>query len=133
MMTLRQLLATFPNEDACREFLMERRWPNGVLCPRCGKSETVYKIKQPWKWECSNKECRKGNAYRFSIISGTVFENTKYPLRTWFEVVWQMLNSKKGISALQIHRLIGSRVLPDGLVYVPSACAPRCTIPSSSN
>ena len=56
----------------------------------------VNKIKQPWKWECSNKDCRKGNAYRFSIISGTVFENTKYPLRIWFEVVWQMLNSERG-------------------------------------
>ena len=119
-MTLKQLLATFPNEDACREFLMEPRWPGAALCPRCGKSETVYKIKQPWKWECSNKDCRKGNAYRFSIISGTVFENTKYPLRTWFEVVWQMLNSKKGVSALQIQRQIGMQVLPDGLVYVPS-------------
>jgi transposase-like protein len=107
MMTLKELLATFPTEDSCREFLMERRWPSGVRCPRCGKTETVYKLAKPWKWECSNKECRKGNAYRFSIISGTVFENTKYPLRTWFEVVWQMLNSKKGVSALQIQRQIG--------------------------
>jgi transposase-like protein len=107
MMTLKQLLAIFPNEDVCREFLMERRWPNGVRCPRCGKTETVYKLAKPWKWECSNKGCRKGNAFRFSIISGTVFENTKYPLGTWFEVVWQMLNSKKGVSALQIQRQIG--------------------------
>ena len=79
MMTLKELLATFPNEDACREFLMARRWPDGVRCPRCGQSETVYKLAKPWKWECSNKPCRKGNAYRFSIISGTIFENTKYP------------------------------------------------------
>jgi transposase-like protein len=79
-----------------------------VLCPRCGKTETVYPLKtRPWHWECSNKECRKGHAYRFSIISGTIFENTKYPLRTWFEVLWQMLNSKKGVSALQIQRQIG--------------------------
>jgi hypothetical protein len=109
MMTLKQLMATFPTDDSCREFLMERRWPTGVRCPRCGKSETVYKIKLAWKWECSNKECRKGHAYRFSIISGTIFENTKYPLKTWFEVVWQMLNSKKGVSALQIQRQIGCK------------------------
>jgi hypothetical protein len=109
MMTLKELMATFPTNDSCREFLMERRWPNGVRCPRCGKSETVYKLSLPWKWECSNKECRKGHAYRFSIISGTIFENTKYPLKTWFEVVWQMLNSKKGVSALQIQRQIGCK------------------------
>jgi ISXO2-like transposase domain/Transposase zinc-ribbon domain len=108
MMTLKELLTTFPTEDACRDFLMARRWPDGVRCPRCGNGETVYKLAKPWKWECSNKDCRKGNAYRFSIISGTVFENTKYPLRTWFEVVWQMLNSKKGVSALQIQRQIGA-------------------------
>ena len=108
MMTLRELMATFPTNDACKQFLMERRWPDGrVKCPRCGKPDNVYKIAQPWKWECSNKECRKGNAYRFSIIAGTVFENTKYPLKTWFDVLWQILNSKKGVSALQIQRQIG--------------------------
>jgi transposase-like protein len=109
MMTLKQLLATFPTEDACREYLFEHRWPDGhPRCPRCGKSETVYNINQPWKWECSNKDCRTGNAYRFSLLVGTIFENTKCPLRTWFEVLWSMLNAKKGISSLQIQRQIGS-------------------------
>ena len=109
MMTLRQLMATFPSEDDCKEFLFKRRWPKAVTCPRCGKAEQVYALKtMPWRWECANKACRTGNAYRFSIISGTVFENTKYPLKTWFEVLWQMLNSKKGVSAMQIQRQIGA-------------------------
>jgi transposase-like protein len=108
MMTLQQLMATFPSEDDCKRFLVQRRWAGLVRCPRCGKAETVYGIAKPWHWECSNKECRKGNAYRFSIISGTVFENTKYPIKTWFEVLWQMLNSKKGVSAKQIQRQIGA-------------------------
>jgi hypothetical protein len=108
MMTLKELMQTFPDETACKQFLMDRRWPDGkVTCPRCGKAEKVYKIAQPWKWECSNKDCRKGNAYRFSIIAGTIFENTNYKLKVWFEVLWSMLNSKKGISALQIQRQIG--------------------------
>src|SRR5690242_7936134 len=106
MMSLRELIETFPSEDDCKRFLVERRWSGLVRCPRCGKHETVYGITKPWHWECSNKKCRSGNAYRFSITSGTVFENTKYPLRTWFEVLWQMLNSKKGVSALQIQRQI---------------------------
>jgi transposase-like zinc ribbon protein len=110
MMTLRALMVTFPTNDTCKQFLMDRRWPDGkVKCPRCGKPDHVYKIAQPWKWECSNKECRKGNAYRFSIIAGTIFENTNYPLKTWFEVLWQILNSKKGVSALQIQRQIRMR------------------------
>jgi hypothetical protein len=109
MMTLRQLMETFPTDEACREFLFFRRWPDGPTCPRCGKSETVYNIALAWKWECANKACRKGHAYRFSLTSGTIFENTKYPLKVWFEVLWQMLNSKKGVSALQIQRQIGCK------------------------
>jgi transposase-like protein len=110
MMTLRELMATFPTNEACKQYLTDRRWPDGkVTCPRCGKSETVYALKtRAFNWECSNKEHRKGHAYRFSVLVGTIFENTNYPLKTWFEVLWQMLNSKKGVSALQIQRQIGS-------------------------
>ncbi len=108
-MTLRELMATFPTEDACKEFLRDRRWPADVTCPRCGKAEHVYELTtRPFHWECANKKCRKGNAYRFSITSGTVFENTKYPPKVWFEVLWTMLNSKKGVSAAQIQRQIAS-------------------------
>lgn len=95
-MTFQELMDAFPTEDSCREYLFNRRWPDGVpRCPRCGKSETVYNINQPWKWECSNSECRTGNAYRFSILVGTIFENTKIPLLTWFKVLYTILQSKK--------------------------------------
>ncbi len=106
MMTLRQLMATFPTEDACKQFLKDRRWPDGVVkCPRCG-NDKVYNLKgRPWHWQCA--KCSK-SGYRFSVIAGTIFENTNYPLRTWFEVLWQILNSKKGVSAMQIQRQIGS-------------------------
>ena len=107
-MTWPQFERMFPNEEACREYLYARRWPDVVKCPRCLKSETVYKIALPWKWECWNTECASGHAYRFSLIAGTIFESTKYPLRTWFWVLFLMITSKKGISALQIHRMIGS-------------------------
>ncbi len=107
-MTWPQFEQMFPDEEACRSYLFARRWPDGVKCPRCGKSETVYKIALPWKWECANKDCRKGNAYRFSLIAGTIFENTKYPLRVWFHVLYMIVTSKRGVSALQVHRTIGS-------------------------
>jgi transposase-like protein len=104
MMTLRELMATFPTGEPCKQFLMEHRWQDGIVrCPRCG-NPAVYKLKtRPFHWLC--KYCKN---YRFSVISGTIFENTKYPLKSWFEVLWQMLNSKKGVSAMQIQRQIGS-------------------------
>ena len=107
MMTFQQFMATFPDEDACRRYLFERRWPDAkVKCPRCEKSETVYPLKtMPWRWECSNPGCRSGNAYRFSLLVATVFEDTKIPLVTWFKVLYAMLQSKKGISSRQVRRM----------------------------
>ena len=107
-MTLTQVMERFSTEDACKEFLRDMRWPNGVQCPRC-KSTKVYSLKaRPFSWVCKNKDCGGRNGYRFSVITKTVFENTNFPLRTWFQVIYLMTQSKKGISALQIHRQIGS-------------------------
>jgi transposase-like protein len=95
----------FPDEDACRAYLVFRRWPEGVHCPRCG-SDHVYTLKtMAYKWECM--ECGEGISYRFSHIAGTIFENTNKPLRDWFKVTHLMLTSKKGMSALQIFRYMG--------------------------
>lgn len=101
-MTLDELNQRFPTEDAAREHLAKLRWPEGkVHCPRCGLSLKVYKTKAPWKWTC--KHCSR-NGYRFSLTTGTIFEDTKYPIRTWFQVLFLMLNAKKGKSALEIQR-----------------------------
>src|SRR5208337_2425952 len=102
-MTLAELEAKFPDEDSCKAYLASRRWPKGVRCPRCG-SDKVYKLSRSWHWQC---RCT-GTGYRFSVLVGTIFENTNYPLQTWFKVIYLMLSSKKGISALQIHRMIGT-------------------------
>ena len=107
-MTLTQLIERFSTEESCKNFLQAQRWPNGVQCPRC-KSAKVYALKaRPFHWACKNKGCGGRNGYRFSVITKTVFENTNYPRRTWFQVIYLMTQSKKGISALQIHRQIGS-------------------------
>ena len=90
----------FPTEASCREALRDARWPDGVACPTCAKKEKVYALKsKPFYWLCKN--CK---SYRFSVISGTIFENTKKPLKVWFKVAYLMLVAKKGRSALEIHR-----------------------------
>ena len=105
-MTVNEWERLFPTDDACREYLVARRWPDGVCCPRCGSADRVIALKtMPFKWECM--ACGKSTSYRFSVIAGTIFENTNVPLRQWFKVIYLMLTSKKGIAALQIQRMMG--------------------------
>ncbi len=106
-MTAAQFEARFPvgDDEACLRYLVARRWPEGVHCPRCGNTElydaSSYK---PFHWQC--RECAK-DGYRFSCLTGTIFENTKKPLRDWYRVAHLMLASKKGMSALQIQGMLG--------------------------
>ena len=93
----------FPDEESCKKYLFANRWSEGVKCPRCG-NEHVYKLDKEWHWQCS--QC-SDTGYRFSVLVGTIFENTNKPLRDWFRVMHLMLTSKKGMSALQIFRYMG--------------------------
>jgi len=104
-LTLAQLVARFLDEESCKRYLVEKRWPNGVACPKCGNVKVFHVTHRPFHWVC--KACHK-NGYRFSVITKTIFENTKYPLREWFKVIFLMSQSKKGMSALQIHRMLGT-------------------------
>ncbi len=102
-MTVVEFENTFPNEDACRAYLQARRWPAGVRCPRCG-NDRVFPVKSmPFKWQCC--ACVRKGGYRFSVIVGTIFENTNKPLRDWFRIVHYMLASNKGMTPLQIHHM----------------------------
>ena len=106
-MTTAQFEARFPigDEEACLRYLVARRWPEGVHCPRCGNTDlydaSSYK---PFHWQCRDMRAR---GYRFSAFAGTIFENTKKPLRDWYRVAHLMFASKKGMSALQIQRMMG--------------------------
>jgi transposase-like protein len=104
-MTIAEWEAAFPTDDACKLYLAEQRWPEFVICPRCGNPE-IKPHAQGFNWVCY--ACGAGNdGYRFSVLVNTIFENTNKPLREWFRVIHLMLTSKKGISALQIHRMMG--------------------------
>lgn len=105
-MTIGQWERAFPNEEACCAYLVGRRWPDGVACPRCGSVKVKPHGTMPYNWLC-NACSPSGTNYRFSHITGTIFENTKKPLRQWFRVIHMMLTSKKGVSSLQVHRVLG--------------------------
>lgn len=94
------LMEQFGTEDECRKVLEELRWPNGVACPRCGGLKHQHDTKRN-TYDC--REC----GYQFSVLAGSVFHDTKLPLRKWFVATYLMCESKKGISANQLKRTLG--------------------------
>src|SRR5258708_8659276 len=97
----------FPDDNACKAYLALHRWPDGVRCPRCNRLEEVYAITaRAFQWRCRNNDCGARNGYKFSVTTHTIFQDTKIPLRLWFKVAFLILTSKKGISALQVHRVM---------------------------
>jgi transposase-like protein len=117
MTSLQQIHKQFDTQDKCMALLVSLRWPDGVRCPRCGTGK-VFKIKhRAWNWVCKSgaetvdkqtgevKICKK-QGYRFSPLVGTVFENTNYQLPIWFEVIYLICQSKKGMSAMQVQRML---------------------------
>jgi len=104
-MTIPQFERLFPTDDACKAYLVARRWPKGVACPRCANDKVYPVTNRPFHWQCT--QCAEAGGYRFSVLVGTIFENTNVGLRTWFRVIHMMLTAKKGVSSLQIQRVMG--------------------------
>jgi transposase-like protein len=94
------MLKRFPDEQSCIDYLTEIRWRDGMYCPYCG-SNKVYHFKDQRNHKCGN--CRK----RFSIKVGTIFEDTKIPLRKWFIAIYFLTSHKKGISSVQLAKDLG--------------------------
>jgi transposase-like protein len=97
---LPKLIERFGSEDKCHAYLEELRWPNGVKCPRCG-SDKISRIKARRQFDCDG--CR----YQFSVRVGTVLQDSKLPLWKWFLAVYMMGESRKGVSANQLKRMLG--------------------------
>jgi transposase-like protein len=98
--TLCEVLREFGSDESCREYLEALRWPDKVTCPRC-ESEKISRVYERKVFDCDS--CR----YQFSVLAGTILQDTKLPLPTWFATVYLMCESKKGISANQVNRMIG--------------------------
>lgn len=96
-MSLVELLERFPTDEACRQHLIQMRWPGGVKCPKC-QCDRVSELKGRKQWTCLG--CR----YRFSATAGTIFHKTHIRLRKWFMAIFIVLNAKKGVSSLQLRR-----------------------------
>jgi transposase-like protein len=92
----------FKDEKTCKNYYEQMRWGGKVICPFC-KCEKVYRTDRGFT--CSQKRTICGK--KFSVTVGTIFENTKIPLLTWFRAIYLISTAKKGISSLQIKEQLG--------------------------
>lgn len=98
---LTELYDFFKTEDICKAYYEQKRWGGNPACPHCGNAGKIYRTNRGFK--CGEKTCLK----KFSVISQTIFENTKIGLRTWFAAMYLISTSKKGISSLQLAEQLG--------------------------
>jgi transposase-like protein len=95
----------FQDENKARAYLEKQRWPDGAYCPHCGDSENVTRMKgkshRPGLFQCNS--CRK----TFTVTVGTLYERSKIPLHKWLFATHMLSASKKGMSAHQLHRMLG--------------------------
>ena len=97
--TYQELLAWFPDDAACLEYLAAVRWPEGFVCPACGGRDA-------WRtgrglWMCT--DCGR----KTSLTAGTIFDRTRTPLSSWFAAIWLVTSQKNGISAQGLQRVLG--------------------------
>jgi hypothetical protein len=100
--TLLEAVKFFAVPDNCREYLAARRWPAGVTCPTCG-SKAVYFDKGRNGWECKTRHPQR----KFTLKTGTIFEDSPLGFDKWLPAVWMIANCKNGVSSWELHRAIG--------------------------
>lgn len=100
--TLQEAILYFSKPENCRDYLVTRRWADGVKCPRCGSANVLFLAKYN-RWYCRQKH----DAPQFTLKTGTVMEDSPIGLDKWLMVMWQIVNSKNGISSCEVHRAIG--------------------------
>jgi transposase-like protein len=103
-LSLGDLDERFTNSLAAATYLESLRWPNGPVCPHCGESKRkAYRLKSNTRrlWKCA--ACRK----QFTVTVGTIFESSHIPLHKWLLAFYLLCSSKKGMSAHQLHRMLG--------------------------
>jgi transposase-like protein len=91
-----ELLAWFPDEASCLDYLEWLRWPDGFVCPGCATPKGWRTA--DGRWSCAG--CAR-------LTSGTIFHGTRTPLTTWFLAAWQVTSQKNGVSALGLKRVLG--------------------------
>ena len=99
--SLQEAILYFADPVNCREYLVARRWPDGVVCPRCGSKNVLF-LENYNRWHCREKH----DAPQFTLKTGTIFEDSALGLDKWLTAMWMAVNCKNGISSWEIHRAL---------------------------
>ena len=97
--TLLDAIRYFENPQHCIDFMVQARWPNGVVCPTCGGREVRW-LPNQWRWYCVNKHPKR----QFSAKVGTIMEDSPISLSKWLPAIWLLTNCKNGVSSYEIAR-----------------------------
>jgi len=100
--SLQEAIEYFSNPENCREYVVARRWPNGVECPTCGCKDVIFLANQN-RWQCRNKHSKR----QFSLKTGTIYEDSPLGLDKWLVATWLVSNCKNGISSCEVGRALG--------------------------
>jgi len=100
--TLQEAIQFFSSYENCKSYMVAKRWPNGVTCPNCGSDHVAY-LENARLWKCYGKHERP----KFSLKTGTIFEDSPLGLEKWLPVMWLLANCKNGVSSWEIHRGLG--------------------------
>lgn len=98
--TFQEMDDWFASDVKCREYIRRLRWPKGFVCPNCGM------IGEPWEMSRGRLRCR-ACGLETTLTAGTVFQDTRKPLRVWFLAMWFVTSQKNGVSALGLQRVLG--------------------------
>src|SRR6266404_9909827 len=100
--TLQQAIKYFADPNNCLDYLVARRWPNGVVCPTCGSADVAF-VPSRCVWQCKTRHAK----CQFSVKVGTIFEDSPISLDKWLATMWMIANCKNGVSSYEIGREIG--------------------------
>ena len=100
--TLQEAVIFASDPNNCREYLVPRRWPNGVTCPTCG-SDRVRFQPQHNRWQCSSRHPRR----QFTLKTGTIMEDSPLGLDKWLPAMWLVASNRNGVSSWELHRALG--------------------------
>jgi transposase-like protein len=100
--TLQDAIVYFADPDRCVEYMVAHRWPNGVVCPTCGRGDVTWLSTQR-KWQCKSAHAKR----QFSAKVGTIFEDSPLPLEKWLPATWLIATAKNGVSSCEISRSLG--------------------------